>query len=98
MSNLIHISKEYRLWIQSLSQRFRRSQIKASVKVNQEMLRYYWDLGRDIVARDAENVYGHGFYANISQDLRNAMTNTEGFSETSIRYTKRFYELYFHLI
>ena len=59
MSNLIHISKEYRQWIQSLSQRFRRSQIKASVKVNQEMLRYYWDLGRDIVARDAENVYGH---------------------------------------
>ena len=98
MSNLIHISKEYRQWIQSLSQRFRRSQIKASVKVNQEMLRYYWDLGRDIVARDAENVYGHGFYANISQDLRNAIPNTEGFSETSIRYAKRFYELYFQLI
>ena len=98
MSNLIHISKEYRQWIQSLSQRFRRSQIKASVKVNQEMLRYYWDLGRDIVARDAENVYGHGFYANLSQDLRNAIPNTEGFSETSIRYAKRFYELYFQLI
>ena len=98
MSNLIHISKEYRQWIQSLSQRFRRSQIKASVKVNQEMLRYYWELGRDIVARDAENVYGHGFYANLSQDLRNAIPNTEGFSETSIRYAKRFYELYFQLI
>ncbi len=98
MSNLIHINKEYRLWIQSLSQRFRRSQIKASVKVNQEMLRYYWELGRDIVARDAENSYGKGFYANLSQDLRNAIPNTEGFSETSIRYAKRFYELYFQLI
>ena len=98
MSSLIHIDKEYRLWIQSLSRRFRRSQIKASVKVNQEMLRYYWELGRDIVARDAENTYGKGFYANLSQDLRNAIPNTEGFSETSIRYAKRFYELYFQLI
>ena len=98
MSNLIHIDKEYKQWIQSLSQRFRRSQIKAAVKVNQEMLRFYWDLGRDIVARNAENTYGKGFYANLSQDLRNAIPNTEGLSETSIRYAKRFYELYFQLI
>ena len=98
MSNLIHINKEYRLWIQSLSQRFRRSQIKASVKVNQEMLRYYWELGRDIVARDAENTYGKGFYANLSQDLRNAIPNTEGFSVTSLKYAKYFYVLYSALL
>lgn len=72
--------------------------IKAAVKVNKEMLRFYWDLGRDIVARNAENTYGKGFYANLSQDLRDAIPNTEGFSETSIRYAKRFYELYFQLI
>ncbi len=98
MSNLIHINKEYWLWIQSLSQRFRRSQIKASVKVNQEMLRYYWELGRDIVARDAENSYGKGFYANLSQDLRNAIPNTEGFSVTSLKYAKYFYVLYSALL
>lgn len=98
MSNLIHINKGYRLWIQLLSKRFRQSQVQAAVHVNHEMLRYYWELGRDIVARDAENTYGKGFYANLSQDLRNAIPNTEGFSETSIRYAKRFYELYFQLI
>ena len=84
MSNLIHIDKEYKQWILSLSQRFRRSQIKAAVKVNQEMLRFYWDLGRDIVARNAEITYGKGFYANLSQDLRNTIPNTEGFSVTSL--------------
>lgn len=98
MSNLIHIDKEYRQWIQSLSKRFRRSQIKAAVHVNQEMLRFYWDLGRDIVARNAENTYGKGFYANLSQDLRNAIPNTEGFSVTSLKYAKYFYVLYSALL
>jgi hypothetical protein len=31
-----------------LKARIRQSQIKAMVKVNSEMLRLYWDLGRDI--------------------------------------------------
>lgn len=98
MSNLIHVSKEYQQWIQELSKRFRRSQIKASVKVNREMLAFYWELGREIVARNAENTYGKGFYANLSQDLRHAIPDADGFSETSVRYAKRFYELYFQLI
>ncbi len=98
MSKLIHIDSEYKQWIQELKSRYRRSQIKASVKVNQVVLMNYWDLGRDIVAMDAENKYGRGFYANLSQDLREAIPDTDGFSETSVRYAKRFYEFYFQAI
>ena len=60
MSKLIKTDAEYSRWIQELKERYRRSQIKAAAKVNCEMLRFYWSLGRDIVARDAENVYGSG--------------------------------------
>jgi predicted nuclease of restriction endonuclease-like (RecB) superfamily len=98
MSKLIHIDQDYKQWIQDLKSRYRRSQIKAAVKINNEVLAYYWDLGRDIVARNAENKYGTGFYANLSQDLRDAIPDTEGLSESSIRYAKRFYELYFQII
>ena len=38
----------YKRWISEVSNRFRASQIKASIKVNDEMLRFYWLLGRDI--------------------------------------------------
>ena len=58
MSNLIHIDKDYKQWIQSLSQRFRQSQIKAAVHVNQEMLRFYWELGGEIVALNVEERWG----------------------------------------
>lgn len=38
MSKLIKIDKDYAEWIQGLSIRFRRMQIKAATKVNHEML------------------------------------------------------------
>jgi len=39
----------YKQRVQSLSRKFRQSQIKAAVKVNRKMLAFYWELGRDIV-------------------------------------------------
>lgn len=42
MSRLIKIDKDYAKWIQGLSLRFHKMQIKAATKVNQEMLMFYW--------------------------------------------------------
>ena len=49
------LDNDYIGWIKELSSRYRRSQVKAATKVNVEMLRFYWELGRDITKRDAEN-------------------------------------------
>ena len=94
MSKLIKTNAEYSRWIQELKERYRRSQIKAAVQVNRELLRFYWSLGRDIVARDAENIYGRGFYKNLSQDLKESIPETEGFSRQNLQYVKKMYLLY----
>ena len=86
--------KEYLEWIKDLGTRFRRSQIKAAVKVNEEMLRFYWELGHDIVERDAENHYGSRFFSILNHDLKEATSMTSGLSERNIRYAKDFYLLY----
>ena len=86
--------KEYLEWIKDLGTRFRRNQIKAAVKVNEEMLRFYWELGHDIVERDAENHYGSRFFSILSHDLKEATSMTSGLSERNIRYAKDFYLLY----
>ena len=86
--------KEYLEWIKDLGTRFRRSQIKAAVKVNEEMLHFYWELGHDIVERDAENHYGSRFFSILSHDLKEATSTTSGLSERNIRYAKDFYLLY----
>ena len=52
------LDKEYSNWLKALSTRYRKSQIKAAVKVNEEMLRFYWELGREISALQKENKWG----------------------------------------
>ena len=95
MSKSINIlDKEYIQWIKELSSRYRRSQIKAAVKVNEEMLRFYWEVGRDIVERDAENRYGKRFYATLSRNLETEL-DANGFSVTNLKYSKYFYCLYY---
>ena len=41
MSELIKLDNEYKEWIAGISADFRRSQIRASMKINDEMLRFY---------------------------------------------------------
>ena len=93
MKEISIIDEKYVQWVKSLVAKFRQSQVKAAVKVNTEVLRFYWELGRDIVERDAENQYGSRFYASLSRDLKDAL-QTDGFSERNLRYMKSFYLLY----
>ena len=88
------LDKDYVIWVKELVKRYRSSQIKAAIKVNKELLRYYWYLGKDITEKQADNKYGSKFYATLSHDLRYEMPDVQGLSETSIRYAKRFYVLY----
>ena len=81
-----------------LAKRYRSSQIKAATKVNDEMLRFYWSVGEDIVRRQYENRYGSHFYANLSKDLKRELGLRQGFSPTTLKYTKYFYQLYSQLL
>lgn len=95
MSKSISIlDKDYTQWINELSSRFRRSQIKAAVKVNEEMLRFYWELGRDITEMKAESRWGSGFMKNLSKDLKALNPDATCFSQTNLLYMKNFYQLY----
>ena len=94
MAKPLSIDKEYLDWIAELSSRYRQSQIKAAVKVNGEMLRFYWSVGKDITERQYDNRYGSHFYENLSRDLSLALNKKKGFSPTSLKYTKYFYSLY----
>ena len=62
----IIIDADYKQWLQQLKMRYRQAQIKAASRVNEELLRYYWQLGADIDARGDENRYGAKFYDMLS--------------------------------
>ena len=59
-SDGIIADKSYVEWLSEVKQRFKNSQIKAAVRVNTEMLTFYWSIGRDLVALKAEQRWGAG--------------------------------------
>lgn len=85
---------EYGAWLQSLKSSYRKSQIKAAVKVNAEKLRWNWNVGRDLVMRKAEEHWGSGVVERLSLDLRNEFPDEKGFGADNLWLMKRWYLFY----
>ena len=94
MSDLLNINQEYRTWVETIKARYKRSQANAFLKANQEVIAFYWQLGKDIVEMHVEEQWGKKVLKNLSQDLQRDMPDVAGLSETSLGYMKRFYLLY----
>lgn len=92
--NTLILDKDYTDWVADLSKRYRSSQIKAAVSVNEELLKFYWSLGRDMLMRQEENKYGRGFFKALSRDLKAALPEANGFSPRNLYYIRDFYRMY----
>ena len=92
--NITLLDQDYLQWVKELSTRYRRSQIKAAVKVNEEMLQFYWELGRDIVEMHIEERWGEGVMKALSTDLQKQNPTAHCFSRTNLYYVKKFYLTY----
>ena len=87
-------SEEYKSWIIELKQKIRRCQIKAAIKVNTELLKLYWQMGKDINEKSLVAKWGAGFFDKLSRDLKTEFPEMTGFSVTNLKYIKRFYMFY----
>ena len=94
-SNGNGVEKSYAAWIADLKHRYRATQIKAAVAVNSALIEFYWNLGKDIAEKFAEEArYGSRFFEKVSFDMRAEFPNDSGFSPRNIRYCQDFYCLY----
>ena len=91
---LMSNDQEYREWLVDLKTRYQHGRIKASIKINYEVIFYYWSVGRDIVIKKAESKWGSSFYDNLSRDLRRELPDVQGLSKTNLKYMKYFYDLF----
>ena len=94
MSELLHINDDYRQWVKAIKRRYLQSQIRSVVKANQELLYFYWQLGKDIADMHVEDLWGKKVLKNLSVDLQHDLPDVAGLRETSLGYMKRFYLLY----
>lgn len=94
MGDLFNNDITYKEWIAGISSDFKKSQIRAAVKINEEMLRFYWKLGKGISLMSEQYGYGTGFYKIVSADLKNVLPDVKSFSPTNLKYMRYFYEMY----
>ena len=88
------VDADYVQWLNDVKARFREGQARAAVKVNTEMLRFYWSIGRDLVALRAETRWGSGVVKQFAFDMREAFPAATGFSFSNVKYMKQWYSFY----
>jgi len=81
--------QDYKQWISALKQQFRQAQLKAVVKVNSELLQFYWQLGEDILARQQGAQWGDGFLTQLSKDLCTEFPEIKGFSKRNLELIRK---------
>jgi len=90
----ISIEKSYITTLNVLKEKIKTAQIKASMSVNSEMIRLYWEIGKTIVENQNKQGWGAKVAERLSRDLQKEFPGVKGFSHTNLKYMKTFFEAY----
>ena len=80
----------YADWLADLKTRIHTAQQRAALAVNRELVLLYWQIGRDILARQAEQGWGAKVIERLAHDLREAFPEMKGFSPRNLKYMRAF--------
>lgn len=82
----------YADWLADLKGRIHSAQQRATLAVNRELVLLYWQIGRDILQRQAAQGWGAKVIDRLAQDLRAAFPEMKGFSPRNLKYMRAFAE------
>jgi predicted nuclease of restriction endonuclease-like (RecB) superfamily len=71
-----------------IKQRIGQAQVRAALAVNRELVCLYWQIGRDILARQGQQGWGAKVIDRLSADLRRAYPEMKGFSPRNVKYLR----------
>ena len=89
-ASLAPMPEGYTDWLQSLKTRIHSAQQRATLAVNRELVLLYWQIGRDILARQASQGWGAKVIERLAHDLRVAFPQMKGFSPRNLKYMRAF--------
>jgi predicted nuclease of restriction endonuclease-like (RecB) superfamily len=86
--------KDYKTLLTDIKQKVKNARIKASIRVNTELITMYWELGETIVRKQSESNWGDGLIEQLSRDLSREFPEIKGFSRTNLFYILNWYSFY----
>ncbi len=82
----------YADWLAELKNRIHAARQRATLAVNRELVLLYWQIGRDILTRQARQGWGAKVIDRLAHDLRTAFPDMKRFSRANLMYMRAFAE------
>jgi predicted nuclease of restriction endonuclease-like (RecB) superfamily len=84
------IPEGYGALLADLKERIRAVQVRAALAVNRELVLLYWQIGREILARQAQEGWGAKAIKRLAEDLKQEFPEMKGFSRANLLYMRAF--------
>lgn len=84
-------SEDYKIFLNEIKNKIRGARVKAALTVNREVIKLYWHIGKQIIARQD---WGSKFIDLLSKDLQQSFPETHGFSTRNLKYMRQFAQMY----
>jgi predicted nuclease of restriction endonuclease-like (RecB) superfamily len=76
--------------LDEIRSKVRAAQVRAALAVNRELVLLYWQIGREILARQGEAGWGAKVVDRLAVDLRREFPEMKGFSSRNLKYMRSF--------
>ena len=84
----------YKDLLSEIKRRVRKAQNRLATVANTELLALYWDIGGLLVDRQKMEGWGAGVLRHLATDLKNELSNQQGYSERNLKLMTQFYREY----
>jgi predicted nuclease of restriction endonuclease-like (RecB) superfamily len=81
---------DYAAWLADLKARIHRERLRVVLASNAVMVLLYWDIGRSILDKQADQGWGSRVIDRLAADLRDAFPEMKGFSPRNLKYMRAF--------
>lgn len=87
-------TKQYGTFIELIKTKVKQAQLKAALSVNSELIKLYWEIGKEITEKQKDEGWGTGIIEKIETDIQKTFPGIQGFSRVNIFRMRAFYLAY----
>lgn len=90
----LNLDKNYIHFLNDIKTRLKTAQIRAALAANKEQIKFYWQLGSELIEKQKAFKWGEQFLEKFSHDMRQAFPEMQGFSVTNLKRMRIFAKEY----
>ena len=94
MTDNLEASKNYIEILQSLKDKIKQARLRATISVNNELLKVYWEIGNTILLQQKNEGWGTKVIDRLVVDLNLEFPDMKGLSPRNIKYMRAFSEAF----